>query len=86
MLRARGAPMLEAITSACAIRLRPVLITTLTTVLGLLPMALGIGEGAELRKPMGITVIAGLSSATMLTLLIVPVLYAVLMRPSFERR
>ena len=57
------------------------LITTLTTILGLLPMALGIGEGAELRQPMGITVIAGLASATLLTLLVVPVLYRVLMRP-----
>ena len=79
-LRDRGAPIQEAIVDACRIRLRPVLITTLTTVLGLLPMALGLGEGAELRKPMAVTVIAGLTSATVLTLVVVPVLYAVMMR------
>lgn len=79
-LRDRGEPLDQAIVAASAIRLRPVLITTLTTILGLAPMALGIGEGAELRQPMGITVIAGLASATLLTLLVVPVLYRVVMR------
>jgi HAE1 family hydrophobic/amphiphilic exporter-1 len=49
--------------------------TTLTTVLGLLPMALGLGEGAELRAPLAVTVIAGLSLATLLTLVVVPVAY-----------
>jgi HAE1 family hydrophobic/amphiphilic exporter-1 len=78
-LRDRGQSMTEAIVNASEIRLRPVLITTLTTVLGLTPMALGLGEGAELRQPMGITVIAGLVSATLLTLVVVPVLYRVLM-------
>lgn len=78
-LRDRGQTMVEAIVRASSIRLRPVLITTLTTVLGLMPMALGLGEGAELRKPMAITVIAGLVSATVLTLIVVPVLYRILM-------
>ncbi|HSG65140.1 MAG TPA: efflux RND transporter permease subunit, partial [Gammaproteobacteria bacterium] len=78
-LRDRGETLEAAIVEASRIRLRPVLITTLTTVLGLMPMALGIGEGAELRQPMGVTVIAGLTSATLLTLLVVPVLYRLLM-------
>jgi HAE1 family hydrophobic/amphiphilic exporter-1 len=49
--------------------------TTMTTVLGLLPMALGVGEGAEIRTPMAVTVIAGLISATVLTLIVIPTLY-----------
>jgi HAE1 family hydrophobic/amphiphilic exporter-1 len=49
--------------------------TTLTTVLGLVPMALGLGDGAEIRQPMAITVIAGLSSSTLLTLVVIPTLY-----------
>jgi HAE1 family hydrophobic/amphiphilic exporter-1 len=80
-LRDRGQSLDDAIVSACQIRLRPVLITTLTTVLGLLPMALGIGEGAELRTPMAVTVIAGLVSSTLLTLVVVPVLFRVVMQP-----
>ncbi len=83
-LRERGQSLDDAIVSACRIRLRPVLITTLTTILGLLPMALGLGEGAELRTPMAITVIAGLASSTLLTLLVVPVLYRVVMQPGAE--
>ncbi len=54
--------------------------TTLTTTLGLLPLALGIGEGAELRAPMAITVIGGLVVSTMLTLIVIPVVYSVLDR------
>ncbi|MGB1891689.1 MAG: efflux RND transporter permease subunit, partial [Candidatus Latescibacterota bacterium] len=59
------------------LRLRPILMTTSTTVLGLLPMALGLGEGAEIRAPMAITVIGGLILSTMLTLIIIPVVYTV---------
>jgi HAE1 family hydrophobic/amphiphilic exporter-1 len=54
--------------------------TTLTTVLGLLPMALGLGEGAEIRAPMALTVIGGLMGATVLTLLIIPALYSIFQR------
>jgi HAE1 family hydrophobic/amphiphilic exporter-1 len=61
-------------------RLRPILITTLTTVLGLVPLALGIGEGAELQQPLAITVIAGLGSSTLLTLGVIPAVYLVLTR------
>ena len=56
-------------------RLRPILMTTTTTVLALLPMALGLGAGDELRAPLAITVIGGLSVATLLTLVVVPCLY-----------
>jgi HAE1 family hydrophobic/amphiphilic exporter-1 len=54
--------------------------TTLTTVLGLLPLALGFGEGAEVRAPMAITVIGGLSVSALLTLVVIPVMYAVMDR------
>lgn len=74
-LRARGLPKREAIIEAGKVRLRPILMTTVTTVLGLAPMAFYTGEGAEMRKPMAITVMAGLSSATILTLLIIPMVY-----------
>ncbi|HLF56338.1 MAG TPA: efflux RND transporter permease subunit, partial [Thermoanaerobaculia bacterium] len=74
-LRARGLERREAIATAGVVRMRPILMTTGTTVLGLLPMALGFGDGAELRTPMAITVIAGLSASTLLTLLVIPVVY-----------
>jgi HAE1 family hydrophobic/amphiphilic exporter-1 len=67
----------EAIIEAGAIRLRPILMTSLTTILGLVPMSLGIGEGAELSASMGVTVIGGLTSSTFLTLVVTPVIYAV---------
>ncbi|HSG50921.1 MAG TPA: efflux RND transporter permease subunit [Rheinheimera sp.] len=79
-LRADGMALQAAIIDAGASRLRPVLMTTLTTILGLLPMALGTGDGSEIRAPMAITVIFGLALATMLTLLFIPVLYALVSR------
>lgn len=75
--RQRGAPLREAILEAGRVRLRPILMTTITTVLGLLPMALGIGRGADLRAPLAIAVIGGLTVATLLTLVVVPVVYAI---------
>ena len=81
--RERGLPKLEAIVEAGRVRLRPILITKLTTILGLLPMALGIGEGAEVRAPMAITVIGGVLLTTFLTLLVIPVVYSVLDRKSY---
>ncbi len=66
----------RAIILAGSVRLRPILMTTATTVLGLLPMALGLGEGAEIRTPMAFTVIAGLLSSTLLTLIVIPSLYS----------
>ena len=75
--RESGMKKLEAVLRAGELRLRPILMTTSTTVLGLLPMALGLGEGAEIRAPMAITVIGGLILSTMLTLVIIPVVYTV---------
>lgn len=74
-LRTQGMDKLTAIEQAAQSRLRPIIMTTLTTALGLLPMALGVGEGAELRTPMAITVISGLLCSTLLTLVVLPVLY-----------
>ena len=74
-LRRRGLALREAIITAGGVRLRPILMTTSTTVLGLLPMALGLGDGAEIRTPMAVTVICGLFTSTALTLIVIPSLY-----------
>ena len=79
--RQSGMEKLEAIREAGKVRLRPILMTTATTVLGLLPMALGFGEGAELRAPLAITVIGGLLTSTILTLVVIPTAYA-----AFDRK
>jgi HAE1 family hydrophobic/amphiphilic exporter-1 len=70
----------QALALAARERLRPIMMTTLTTVLGLLPMALGFGDAAELRTPMAITVIGGLLVSTLLTLVVIPVVYQTLDR------
>jgi len=75
-LRERGMERAEAIVTAGQVRLRPILMTTMTTVLGLLPLALGVGDGAEIRAPMAIAVISGLITSTALTLLVIPVVYS----------
>ena len=74
-LRGRGIPLKEAIIQAGCVRLRPILMTTATTVLGLLPMAIGLGDGAEIRTPMAVAVISGLLTSTILTLLVIPTIY-----------
>ncbi len=79
-LRDNGEEKLVAIMKGGSVRLRPILMTTATTVLGLLPMALGAGEGSEIRAPMAITVIAGLISSTFLTLVVIPTVYAIMDR------
>ncbi len=76
-LRREGLDKEEALIRAGHIRLRPILMTTLTTVLGLLPMALSVGEGAELRAPLAITVSFGLTFSTFLTLVVIPAVYMV---------
>jgi HAE1 family hydrophobic/amphiphilic exporter-1 len=77
-LRRNGMGRDEAVITAGTVRLRPILMTTATTVLGLLPMALGFGDGAEIRTPMAIAVISGLLASTALTLLIIPSIYSLL--------
>jgi HAE1 family hydrophobic/amphiphilic exporter-1 len=79
-LRTEGLARTEAILEAGRARLRPILMTSLTTALGLLPMALGFGEGSEVRAPMAITVIGGLVMSTLLTLVVIPVMYSLLDR------
>lgn len=74
----RGLAPYEAILLATQDRLRPILMTALTTILGLLPLAFGIGEGAEMNQPMGIAVIGGLVTSTLLTLYIVPIVYSLI--------
>ena len=81
-LRAAGRSKIDALVEAGHARLRPILMTTLTTVLGLLPMAFAFGEGSELRAPLAITLIGGLTLATVLTLVVIPVVYASLDRTS----
>ncbi|MDH5551421.1 MAG: efflux RND transporter permease subunit, partial [Gemmatimonadota bacterium] len=77
-MRKQGLELRQAILEAGRVRLRPIVMTTVTTVLGLTPMALGIGRGADLRAPLAIAVIGGLISATALTLIVVPVAYDLL--------
>lgn len=80
ILQARGLPMREAVREAGRTRLRPVLMTALTTIVALLPMALRRGQGAEVWNPLGTTVAAGLFVSTLVTLVLVPVMYTLLMR------
>jgi len=77
ILRARGLEIKNAITQSGKERLRPVLMTTITTLAGLLPLALSRGEGSETWNPLGITMIGGLTVSTFITMLFVPTLYAV---------
>jgi len=76
-LRRQGLDKTEAVVRAGHIRLRPILMTTLTTILGLLPMALAWGEGSELRSPLAITVASGLAVGAFLTLVVIPAAYMI---------
>ncbi len=77
LLRIHGLPLMEAVRLAGTRRLRPILMTTLTTVLGLLPLSLGLGEGGEAQAPLARVVIGGLTSSTLVTLILVPVIYSI---------
>ncbi|MBW1613462.1 MAG: efflux RND transporter permease subunit [Deltaproteobacteria bacterium] len=81
ILRARGLPLFEAIKQAGSHRLRPVLMTTFTTIFGMVPLALSRAQGSEMWQPFGITVIAGLTLSTLVTLILVPIIYSI-----FEER
>jgi multidrug efflux pump subunit AcrB len=78
--RARGMARRDAILSAARLRLRPILMTTLTTVMGMLPLALALGEGSEMLQPLAITIVSGLLFSTLVSLLLVPVMYQYLAR------
>jgi multidrug efflux pump subunit AcrB len=83
-LRARGLPVLDATIEAGRTRLRPILMTTIATIVGLLPMAIGLGEGSETNLPLARAVIGGLTVSTVFTLFLVPAIYTLLAR--FTRR
>lgn len=83
-LRIAGVPKRRAILEGAEARLRPIVMTTMTTVFGFMPLALGLGEGAEVRAPMAITVIGGLVVSTLLTLVVIPVVYDLLDRKTDE--
>ena len=85
LLIERGSGVYEAVIAGGKSRLRPVLMTSFTTVLGMLPLAIGTGAGSETWQPMGIAVIGGLTFSTILTLFIVPVLYSILVHRSRRR-
>src|SRR6185369_7803871 len=84
VLRDRGKPLVEATVEAGRTRLRPILMTTIATIVGLIPMALGIGEGSETNLPLARAVIGGLTVSTLFTLFLVPALYTALER--FSKR
>ncbi len=84
--RNHGVPLIESLITGGRRRLRPILMTTLTTVLGLAPMALGIGEGGELQAPMARVLIGGLISSTFITLILIPVLFLTMETFSLRRR
>src|SRR5699024_10919780 len=77
-LKARGMPSRDAIVEGVKQRTRPILMTALTTILGVVPLSLGIGEGTEIQQPMGMSVICCLFSSTFLSVFLVPVLYSFL--------
>jgi HAE1 family hydrophobic/amphiphilic exporter-1 len=79
-LRTEGVERIEAIITAGTTRLRPVVMTAITTILGLVPLAIGIGLGADLMQPIAVVCIGGLVYATFMTLFIVPILYDILMK------
>jgi len=84
-LKRKGVEIKEAILQASSVRLRPVLITAFTTILGMLPMALSTSAGSEMRAPMAITVVGGLFATTFLTLFIIPIIYSLFDRVKFRR-
>ena len=79
-LRSQGRDVVKAVTEASVIRLRPILMTSFSTIFGILPIAIGLGAGAESRRPLGIAVVGGVLFSTFLTLLVVPVVYSLLAR------
>jgi multidrug efflux pump len=79
-LRSRGRDIRDAVTEAATIRFRPILMTSLATICGVLPIAIGLGAGGEARRPLGIAVVGGMAVSTFLTMVLVPVVYSFLAR------
>ncbi len=86
ILRSRGMELKDAVVTSCKARLRPILMTSLTTILGMLPMALGSGEGSEMWKGLGVTVIWGLTVSSLITLVIIPVVYTSFSQRQLDRK
>ena len=84
--RERGFGIIRAVVTGGKSRLRPVLMTTMTTILGMLPLALSKGQGSEMWKPMAVTVIGGLTVSTLLTLIVVPTMYTLFAASGVKRR
>jgi multidrug efflux pump subunit AcrB len=84
--RREGLAPREAILRACSLRFRPIMMTTFAAILGALPLAIGVGEGAELRQPLGISIVGGLVVSQFLTLYTTPVVYLCLERLRLRRR
>jgi multidrug efflux pump subunit AcrB len=81
LVRDRGVALQAAIVEAARLRLRPILMTTLTTVAGMLPLAVGFGDGAEMLRPLAVTIVSGLSFSLLVSLLLVPLLYRLFASP-----
>ena len=86
VLRERGVPLFDATVQAAKTRLKPILMTTIATIAGLIPMALGIGEGSETNLPLARAVIGGLTVSTFFTLFLIPCLYTLLERYTHRER
>jgi HAE1 family hydrophobic/amphiphilic exporter-1 len=83
-LRAEKMPVMDALLEAGRRRLRPILMTTLTTILALMPLALGIGEGADAQAPLARAVVGGLAASTLITLVLIPVVYSLFHRDAVK--
>jgi len=86
IMRERGSDIRAAILEAARLRLRPILMTTLTTVIGMLPLAIGLGEGSEMLRPLAVTIVWGLSFSMLVSLLLVPVLYELTHRRAWKQQ
>jgi multidrug efflux pump subunit AcrB len=86
IMRERGSAVREAILEAARLRLRPILMTTLTTVVGMLPLAIGLGEGSEMLSPLAITIVSGLSFSMLVSLVLVPMIYELTHIREWKRR
>ena len=84
LLRERGESVIQAVIHAGQSRMRPVLMTTLTTILGMVPMAVSTGQGAEMWRPLGISIIGGLTISTIITLIVVPAVYCAFQGPAIQ--
>jgi multidrug efflux pump subunit AcrB len=81
LVRDRGVALQAAIVEAARLRLRPILMTTLTTVAGMSPLAVGFGDGAEMLRPLAVTIVSGLSFSLLVSLLLVPLIYRLFASP-----